>query len=91
MALTRRGGDPAHAWRIALEQSMSSNTCASAAADPGAVAGSRVAERAPVAPKRLGAARGVRTIYLKQLHLWHWVSAAVSLVGMLLFAITASR
>jgi len=31
---------------------------------------------------------GLRTIYLKQLHLWHWISAAVSLVGMLLFAIT---
>ena len=26
--------------------------------------------------------------WLKQLHTWHWVSAAVSLVGMLLFAIT---
>ena len=26
--------------------------------------------------------------WLKQLHTWHWMSAAVSLVGMLLFAIT---
>jgi hypothetical protein len=26
--------------------------------------------------------------WLKQLHMWHWMSAAVSLVGMLLFAIT---
>jgi hypothetical protein len=26
--------------------------------------------------------------WLKQLHSWHWISAAVSLVGMLLFAIT---
>ena len=26
--------------------------------------------------------------YLKQLHTWHWISAAVSLVGMALFAIT---
>lgn len=26
--------------------------------------------------------------WLKQLHLWHWMSAAVSLVGMMLFAIT---
>ncbi|WP_232476040.1 PepSY-associated TM helix domain-containing protein [Flavisphingomonas formosensis] len=26
--------------------------------------------------------------WLKQLHTWHWISAAVSLVGMLMFAIT---
>ena len=26
--------------------------------------------------------------WLKQLHTWHWVSAALSLIGMLLFAIT---
>jgi hypothetical protein len=26
--------------------------------------------------------------YLKQLHTWHWVSAAISLIGMFLFAIT---
>ncbi|MFW2852741.1 PepSY-associated TM helix domain-containing protein [Sphingomonas sp. TX0543] len=32
--------------------------------------------------------RRVRTWWLKQLHTWHWVSAAVSLIGMLLFAIT---
>src|SRR5690606_16145920 len=41
----------------------------------------------PRAPKAK-AKRGWRAIYLKQLHLWHWVSAAVSLVGMLLFAVT---
>jgi hypothetical protein len=29
-----------------------------------------------------------RSFWLKQLHQWHWISAAVSLVGMLLFAIT---
>lgn len=29
-----------------------------------------------------------RAWWLKQLHNWHWISAAVSLVGMLLFAIT---
>jgi hypothetical protein len=28
------------------------------------------------------------TWYLKQLHSWHWISAAISLIGMLLFAIT---
>jgi uncharacterized protein len=30
----------------------------------------------------------LRTWYLKQLHSWHWISAAVSMVGMLLFAVT---
>ncbi|MFN3518081.1 MAG: PepSY-associated TM helix domain-containing protein [Sphingomonas sp.] len=30
----------------------------------------------------------VRAFWLKQLHTWHWVSAAVSLAGMFLFAIT---
>lgn len=29
-----------------------------------------------------------RSFWLKQLHQWHWISAAVSLVGMLLFSIT---
>ncbi|MDF2639048.1 MAG: hypothetical protein K0R64_2032 [Novosphingobium lindaniclasticum] len=29
-----------------------------------------------------------RAFWLKQLHTWHWVSAAISLAGMLLFAIT---
>ncbi|WP_293871580.1 MULTISPECIES: PepSY-associated TM helix domain-containing protein [unclassified Sphingomonas] len=29
-----------------------------------------------------------RMWWLKQLHTWHWVSAALSLIGMLLFAIT---
>jgi hypothetical protein len=29
-----------------------------------------------------------RAFWLKQLHAWHWVSAAICLIGMLLFAIT---
>lgn len=29
-----------------------------------------------------------RSWYLKQLHTWHWVSAAISLVAMLLFSVT---
>lgn len=29
-----------------------------------------------------------RAFWLKQLHQWHWVSAAISLVGMILFSIT---
>jgi len=32
--------------------------------------------------------RRMRVWWLKQLHTWHWISAAVSLAGMLLFAIT---
>lgn len=43
------------------------------------------------APPRRVAARPrkkARAFWLKQLHSWHWISAAVSLAGMLLFAIT---
>ncbi len=29
-----------------------------------------------------------RSFWLKQLHQWHWISAAMSLIGMMLFAIT---
>lgn len=29
-----------------------------------------------------------RAFWLKQLHQWHWVSAAISLVGMILFSVT---
>lgn len=34
------------------------------------------------------AKKRLRVWWLKQLHTWHWVSAAVSLVAMLLFAVT---
>lgn len=55
-----------------------------------AQASARAVNAAPAAAraKPRNAKGGIRTIYLKQLHLWHWISAAVSLVGMLLFAIT---
>jgi hypothetical protein len=33
-------------------------------------------------------ARGQRSAWLKHLHRWHWISSAISLVGMLLFAAT---
>ncbi len=36
--------------------------------------------------KKAGPSR--RAFWLRQLHTWHWVSAALSLVGMLLFALT---
>lgn len=39
----------------------------------------------PAQPKRN---RKVRGWWLKQLHSWHWISAAISLIGMMLFAIT---
>lgn len=38
--------------------------------------------------RRARTPRRWRTWWLKQLHTWHWVSAAISLVAMLLFAIT---
>ncbi|WP_292052024.1 MULTISPECIES: PepSY-associated TM helix domain-containing protein [unclassified Brevundimonas] len=41
------------------------------------------------APDRTTAAPNARrSFWLKQLHSWHWISAAVSMVGMMLFAIT---
>ena len=39
----------------------------------------------PVQPRK---SRKARQFWLKQLHTWHWISAAVSLTAMLLFAIT---
>jgi hypothetical protein len=33
-------------------------------------------------------AKAKRAFWLKQLHTWHWISSAVSLVGLLLFTIT---
>ena len=41
---------------------------------------------APVRPKTALNAR--RSFWLKQLHQWHWISAALSLIGLLLFAVT---
>ncbi len=38
--------------------------------------------------KPKAALNGARAFWLKQLHSWHWISAAVSLVGMILFAAT---
>jgi len=36
----------------------------------------------------LANARGNRSFWLKHLHRWHWLSAALCLLGMLLFAVT---
>lgn len=40
----------------------------------------------PARPKQ--ALNAVRAFWLKQLHQWHWISAALSLTGLLLFAAT---
>lgn len=32
--------------------------------------------------------KGTKAFWLKQLHTWHWVSSAISLIGLLLFAFT---
>lgn len=48
----------------------------------------RQAETAAKGPKPKAALNGARSFWLKQLHSWHWISAAVSLVGMILFAVT---
>lgn len=47
-------------------------------------------EASPATPaaQRSRATRRWRGWWLRQLHGWHWVSAALSLVGMLLFAVT---
>ena len=34
------------------------------------------------------APKGRRAFWLKQLHTWHWVSSAISLIGLLAFAVT---
>jgi uncharacterized protein len=38
----------------------------------------------PPAPRK----RSRKSFWLKQLHTWHWMSSAISLIGLLLFAIT---
>lgn len=35
-----------------------------------------------------GAKPGRRAFWLRQLHTWHWISSAISLIGLLLFAFT---
>ncbi len=56
---------------------------------------SRCVTDAATTPRPLTAAKparpalsGARAFWLKQLHHWHWISAGVSLVGLILFAIT---
>src|SRR3546814_5793 len=42
---------------------------------------------APTRP-RPATKKGRKAFWLKQLHMWHWMSSAISLIGLLLFAIT---
>lgn len=44
--------------------------------------------RLPVETAQAGRERAGRAFWLKQLHRWHWISSALCLVGMLLFALT---
>ncbi|MET0247777.1 MAG: PepSY-associated TM helix domain-containing protein [Sphingomonas sp.] len=43
---------------------------------------------APAPPARPAKKRSRKAFWLKQLHTWHWISSAISLIGLLLFAIT---
>ena len=53
------------------------------------LAAQRQAQEAAKGSKTPRAAlNGARAFWLKQLHSWHWISAAVSLVGLILFAAT---
>lgn len=47
-----------------------------------------VTDAAATAPKPKKALNAARSFWLKQLHQWHWISAAVSLIGLMLFAVT---
>jgi hypothetical protein len=48
----------------------------------------RPAAKVRQTPVKSAADQHRRSFWLKQLHQWHWISAALSLIGMLLFAIT---
>ncbi|SEH18314.1 hypothetical protein SAMN05428974_2541 [Sphingopyxis sp. YR583] len=39
-------------------------------------------------PSRPATKKSRKAFWLKQLHMWHWMSSAISLIGLLLFAIT---
>ena len=62
---------------------------ADTARDAASAAPSRITPPArPKAAAKKKKNKKARAFWLKQLHTWHWVSAAISLVGMLLFAAT---
>lgn len=43
---------------------------------------------APALQKKPSTKKSRKAFWLKQLHTWHWMSSAISLIGLLLFAIT---
>ena len=43
---------------------------------------------APISAPLKKKKKGAKAFWLKQLHTWHWVSSAISLIGLLLFAFT---
>jgi hypothetical protein len=42
----------------------------------------------PPAPKATPRPKSRKAFWLRQLHSWHWMSSAISLIGLLLFAVT---
>ena len=61
---------------------------ASVSADAEAAPGASDVARRTARPAVSKRKKSRRAFWLKQLHTWHWVSAAISLIAMLLFAIT---
>lgn len=39
-------------------------------------------------PQRPATKKSRKAFWLKQLHMWHWMSSAISLIGLILFAVT---
>jgi len=65
-----------------------SNTPEAGTAGAGAAGPDAKGRAAPQARHKGKHAKSLRAFWWKQVHQWHWISAAISLIGMLLFAIT---
>ena len=72
----------------ALEQRAEPSRVTGAPAGAGIAAGRSPAGPGPRTAPRKKKNRKARAFWLKQLHTWHWVSAAISLAAMFLFAVT---
>ncbi|MFV0644305.1 MAG: PepSY-associated TM helix domain-containing protein [Sphingomonadaceae bacterium] len=66
----------------------SPSTSLQGAAVPASLSGKEHDNPAEIKGKRRSRRRKVSPFWAKQLHLWHWMSSAICLVGMVLFAIT---
>lgn len=78
---------------MSLQQPMSSHRDLSTGEDAALADAPRTLPDAQVAPARARAprprrARSARQFWMKQLHSWHWISAAISLAGMFVFSVT---